>query len=109
MNYVESHDAVMHGVAAARQVASVSGRATARVHLILHPGEVVRTLCEGRTPTFHWSDTPICGAVSTRGWIDTGADDPRQACRTCRLRWEQLAARYRFYAEPERHLREGAR
>ena len=100
MNHPEAHSAVMQGVININQVVSVTGRSTARVHLILHPGEVVRALVDGYTPTFHWSDSPVCGAVSTRGWIDTPTDDPRPVCRTCRLRWEQLADRYVALAEP---------
>jgi len=101
VRHSEAHAAVMHGVVEVRQVASVSGRATARLHLILEPGEVVRALVDGYLPTFYWCDRPICGAVSTRGWVDTVIDDPRQACRTCQLRWEQLADRYVSHAAPE--------
>ncbi len=80
MNHPEAHTAVLHGAVNVNQVASVTGRDAARIHLILHPGEVIQALCDGRWPAFHWSTTPVCGVSSTRGWIDTDSGS-RQVCR----------------------------
>ena len=82
-------------------IATATGRDTARLHLLVHPGPVLQAMTDDRDPVFHWCDRPICGAALTAGWVATERGDQRQPCRTCLARWRQLVDRYLGYAGME--------
>ena len=82
-------------------IATATGRDTARLHLLIHPGPVLQAMTDDREPVFHWCDRPVCGAALNAGWVETERDDQRQPCRTCLARWRQLVDRYVRYVDPE--------
>jgi hypothetical protein len=101
MIHLEAHVGVTQAAVSMTTIATATGRSSGRLHLLIHPGEVILALVEGRpVPAFHWSDGPICGSRSSAGWIVAERSDERHGCQTCQKRWDLLADLYRWYAEP---------
>lgn len=101
MTHLQAHEAVTQAAVSVDVIATATGRQSARLHLLIHPGEVILALVEGRpVPTFRWCDGPICGVHSTAGWVEAERGDVRLTCQTCQVRWEMLANLYQRYAAP---------
>jgi hypothetical protein len=103
---LEAHVGVTQAAVSMTTIATATGRSSGRLHLLIHPGEIILALVEGQivdgrpVPAFRWCDGPICGVRSTVGWVVASRGDERLSCQTCQVRWELLASLYRRYAEP---------